>query len=538
MRWWGWGEPGHDRPLPAAAESMLRIVVGMGEERRPPVALEAVALPGRSLTAGARRRLEAVVGADHVREDRLARVTHARGKSYPDLLRLRSGDASTAPDAVAYPGSAEEVAGLLAACSDEGLAVVPFGGGTSVVGGVEALRGPHDGVVSVDLARLARLCRADPKALTSTVEAGMLGPALERELGARGLTLGHFPQSFEFSTVGGWVAARSAGQASTGYGRVDELVLGLRCATPAGELSALAVPATAAGPDPRQLLMGSEGTLGIVTEVTLQVRPTPALRVFEGYALQSFAAGVEALRRLEQSGAAPDVARLSDEDETDFGIATIGDRRQRAIARAYLRARRLPRPCLAVFGFEGGEAAVRARRLRARLLLRGSDAVALGRGAGRSWERSRFHTPYLRDELLSRGLLVDTLETAATWDRVPALHAAVGDALRGALGGRGTPAYVMCHVSHLYPSGASLYFTFFARQEHGAELEQWRAAKAAASDAIRAGGGTITHHHGVGTDHAPWLSGEAGELWIEALRAAKRRLDPRGIMNPGKLIVP
>ncbi len=534
MRWWGWGEEGHDRPVPSAAASLLRREVGMGGARRPPVPRERVRLPEQALGLEARRRLEKVVGADYVRDDRLTRVTHAAGKSYPDLVRLRAGDGSGAPDAVVYPATHEEVAELLAVCAADGAAVVPFGGGTSVVGGVEALRGKYAAAVTIDLARAHRLLAADSRALTATLQAGMSGPALERGLAERGLTLGHLPQSFEFSTVGGWIATRSAGQASTGYGRIDEAVLGLRCAAPAGEVRARPVPATAAGPDPRQLLLGSEGTLGVVTEATLRVAPRPAVRVFEGYSFPSFTAGVEVLRRLAQAGAAPDVCRLSDEDETAFGAAMITSAIQRWAAAGYLAARGRRRGCLAIFGFEGPQRRVRLRRLRARRLLTG--AVALGTGPGDAWARSRFTTPYLRDELLTRRVLVDTLETATTWDNVPALYRAVGGALRDALAARGTPAYVGCHVSHLYPSGCSLYYTYFARQQPGAELEQWEAAKAAASAAVVAYGGTISHHHGVGRDHAPWLASEAGALWPEVLRAAKSALDPPGIMNPGKLI--
>jgi alkyldihydroxyacetonephosphate synthase len=536
MRWWGWGEDGHDHPVPPAAEAMLARLCGMGSERRDAVPIERVTLPEPRLAASARELLAEIVGAGNLRDDRLARVTHAVGKSYPDLIRIRSGDGAGAPDAVVYPAGHDEVAAVLAACSAEGVAVVPFGGGTSVVGGVEALRGTHEAVIAVDLARVEGLVATDATALTATVRAGTTGPALERMLCQHGLMLGHLPQSFEFSTVGGWIAARSAGQASTGYGRVDERLIGLRCATPAGTLVARPVPASAAGPDLRQLVLGSEGALGVVTEATLAVSRVPAIQRFEGYALGSFAEGVDVLRRLEQAGAAPDVCRLSDEPETAFGIAAIGAAWMRHAFRGYLGARGVRAPCLAIFGFDGSERSVRRRSRRVRALLRRAGAVPLGERPGRQWAKSRFTTPYLRDELVTRGMLVDTLETATTWDRLDRLRGAVEAALRESLGARGTPPYVMCHVSHLYGSGASLYFTYFARQDAGAELEQWRAAKAAASAAIVAGGGTITHHHGIGVDHAPWLAAEAGELWVEVLRAAKRRLDPAGIMNPGKLI--
>jgi alkyldihydroxyacetonephosphate synthase len=540
MRWWGWGEDGHDAPLSAAALALLAGELGaLPAGRRDPVALGDVRLSAPALPASARERLVAVVGAEHVRDDRLARVTHAAGRGYHDLVRLRAGDAEGAPDAVVYPADAEQIAAVLRACAEESVAVVPFGGGTSVVGGVEPLRGRFPAVVALDLARLDALLAVDPVSLTATVQAGMTGPALEAALAERGLTLGHFPQSFEFSTVGGWVATRSAGQASTGYGRIDALVVALRVVTPSGELVTRAVPASAAGPSVRELLVGSEGALGVIAEVTLRVRPKPALRRYEAFSLPRLDAGCDALRALVREGAAPDVARLSDPPETRVSLAMAGDRAATRALTAYLRARGHGDGCLAIVGWEdASDAAVRRRRAASARTLRAHGALALGTPVGRAWEHGRFHAPYLRDELLAHGVMVETLETATTWDLLLELHGAVAGALSRALRERGTPPVVMGHVSHVYRAGASLYFTFVARQQAGEELAQWHAAKAAASDAILAHGGTITHHHAVGRDHAPWLGGEVGELGIELLRAAKATLDPAGIMNPGKLVDP
>jgi len=541
MRWWGWGEDGHDGPLSPGAQALLAEQIGpLPAGHRDPVALEDVRLPEPALPAAARELLVAAVGAEHVREDRLARVTHAAGRGYHDLVRLRAGDASGAPDAVVYPGDAAEVAAVLRACGEAGVAVVPFGGGTSVVGGVEPLRGRFPAVVALDLARLDRLLAVDPVSLTATVQPGMTGPALEEALAEHELTLGHFPQSFEFSTVGGWVATRSSGQASTGYGRIDALVLALRVATPSGEIATRAVPASAAGPSLRELLVGSEGTLGVIVEATLRVRARPSVRRYEGFSLPRFAAGADAFRALVQAGAAPDVMRLSDARETQVSLALSGgDALTTRALKGYLRARGHGDGCLAIVGWAGtSEAELRRRRAAGARLLRAHGAVVLGTQVGHAWEHGRFHAPYLRDELLAHGVMVETLETATTWDRLLPLHDAVAGAIDGALRERGTPPVVMCHVSHVYRAGASLYFTFVARQQASEELEQWHAAKAAASDAILAGGGTITHHHAVGRDHAPWLPGEVGELGIELLRAAKATLDPAGIMNPAKLVDP
>jgi alkyldihydroxyacetonephosphate synthase len=538
MRWWGWGEDGHDVVLPEHALAMLREEIGMDPASGSrPVALEQVNLSASRLDGALRDRLARIVGEEHVRDDRAARVEHAAGRSYPDLFRLRSGAPAAAPDAVVEPASADEVRALLSACAEGRIAVVPFGAGSSVVGGVDPVADGFPAVISLDLRRLDRVVAVDRTSLTATLEAGLFGPELERRLAAEGVTLGHFPQSFEFSTLGGWVATRSAGQASTGHGRIDELVEGLRLVAPAGDLNRRAVPATAAGPDVRELVVGSEGVLGVICEATLRVRALPATRHYEGWSFRSFAEGCEALRVMEQADASPDVARLSDEHETrlSLALASTGSATERA-GRAYLRMRGHEGGCLAIVGFEGDQDDVERRRLHSGALLRAGGGLRLGRRPGEAWLRSRYAGPYLRDALLDHGGFVETLETATHWSNLPVLYAAVGDALRRSLSERGTPPLVMCHVSHLYRSGASLYYTFLARQEPGAELEQWRAAKTAACDAIVANGGTITHHHAIGRDHAPWLAAEVGETAIDVLRAAKQRLDPAGIMNPGKLL--
>jgi len=538
VRWWGWGEDSGAIHLGARAVALLRSQLGLDAEGEAvPVALDDVQVPAAALHTSGRRALAQAVGEEHVHDDRLARVTHAAGRSYPDLVRLRAGDASHAPDAVVAPSSEAQVTAVLAACSRAGVAVIPYGGGTSVVGGVEALRGAHPAAISLDLARMKNVLDIDQVSLTASLEPGILGPDLERGLGSAGLTLGHFPQSFEFSTVGGWVATRSAGQASTGYGRIDELVQSVSCVTPSGLLKTRDVPASGAGPALRELVVGSEGALGVITAATLRVRPLPDARHYEAWSFSSFEEGAEAFRIMEQAGASPDVARLSDEEETRLSkaLASSGSREER-LAESYLRLRGQQDGCVALTGWEGSSDDVARGRKRAAGLLRASGGVALGRRPGRSWLERRFSGPYLRDDMLARGAMVETLETATTWSNLHVLHRAVKGALEVALGSRGTPPLVMCHLSHLYRSGASLYFTFLARQEAGAELDQWRAAKHAAAEAILAGGGTITHHHAVGTDHAPWMNEEVGELGVEVLRAAKERLDPDGIMNPGKLL--
>jgi alkyldihydroxyacetonephosphate synthase len=537
MRWWGWGDPEHRSSLPPHALAFLRETVGIAERPRPPVALTHVRLAPSRLSADVIAELRTAVGRDGVRDEHEERVLHAAGKGYPDLVRLRAGEPEDAPDAVLYPGSSEELRGLLDLCARRGLALVPFGGGTSVVGGVAPLRGEHAAVLALDMRRLGELVELDRESLAVTAQAGMRVPTLERLLGARGLTLGHFPQSYEYVSLGGCAATRSAGQASTGYGRFEELVLGLRMSAPAGELSPRALPASAAGPDLRELLVGSEGTLGVIHELTLRVREAPEHSRYEGVFFEDFASGAAALRELAQERIAPSVARLSDENETRTSLALAGaGGLKRRIGRAYIGARGYGAGCLAILGFEGSERSVGDRRKAALALARRHGGLPVGRSPGEAWRAQRFAAPYLRDDLLTQGVLVETLETAAPWSKLMGLHGAVEGAIGGALTAQGTPGLAMCHISHLYETGASLYFTFLARQREGAEIEQWRAVKHAAGDAILAAGGTITHHHAVGRDHAPWMEREIGAQGVGALRALKAQLDPAGIMNPGKLL--
>jgi alkyldihydroxyacetonephosphate synthase len=537
MRWWGWGDPERAPGLPAHALQFLRETVGVAAQPRPPVALRSVRLAPPQLPAGALGELRALLGTAAVRDGHEERVLHAAGKGYPDLVRLRAGEPQGAPDAILYPSDPAQLQPLLEICARRSLALVPFGGGTSVVGGVAPLRGTHAAVLALDLRELSKLVELDRESLTVTAQAGLRVPALEARLAAQGLTLGHFPQSYEHVSLGGCAATRSAGQASTGYGRFEELVLGLRMAAPAGALAPRALPASAAGPDLRELLVGSEGTLGVIHELALRVRPAPAQRCYEGVFFEDFAAGAQALRALAQEHLAPTVARLSDEGETRMSLALAGTGGLKGrLGRVYLGARGYGAGCLAIFGFEGSEREVAARRGPALELVRRHGGLPVGRSPGEAWRAQRFAAPYLRDELLTYGVMVETLETATQWSRLLELHREVSRAIAGALAGQGTPGLVMCHISHLYETGASLYFTFLARQREGQEIAQWQAVKQAAGEAILGYGGTITHHHAVGRDHAGWIEREIGVQGLLALRALKAQLDPAGIMNPGKLL--
>jgi alkyldihydroxyacetonephosphate synthase len=532
-KWWGWGDPGVSPELDDEALATLRERVG--ELRPSPRAtdLERFELPEPAALPAA---LTEAVGEGRVFASTEDRVRHATGRGYADLARLRGGRLEGAPDAVLVPADAEAVKRALRVCAEEGVAVVPFGGGTSVVGGVEPLRGSHQRLVSLDLAGL-RGVEVDRRSLTARLGAGLRGPEAEAALAAQGATLGHFPQSYEYATIGGFAATRSAGQASSGYGRFNDLVSAVRLIAPAGDLRTLDTPHTAAGPALRELIVGSEGVLGVIPEVTVRVRPLPAVRRYEAWIAESFEAGAEIVRALAQGPGLPDVIRVSDEEETRVSLALSGPRAAAGrLFDGYLGLRGKRGGCLIVVGIEGEEESVARRRALATRALRTGAAAYLGQSAGKSWEHGRFQGPYLRDTLMDMGAMVETLETSHTWSKLGDLRRSIGDAIAGSLAAQKTPGLVFCHLSHAYADGASLYFTFIARSRRGAEVEQWQAVKRAASEAIVAGGGTITHHHAVGRDHAPYMEPEVGRTGLEVLRAVKEALDPAGIMNPQKLI--
>jgi alkyldihydroxyacetonephosphate synthase len=530
--WTSWGD--HQPALTRRMKALLRAEIGRTTAVSP-APIEAARLQPSALPSDVKARLERLLSAEAVRDDDETRARHAGGQSYTDLVRRRAGDAGDAPDAVLLPADAGQVAEILRVCTEERVAVVPWGGGTSVVGGLAAIRDGHRAVVAVDLSRLDALLSVDTTSLTATFQPGIRTPAAEAALATHGLTLGHVPQSFERASLGGYVVTRSAGQASSGVGRIDDLVVGLRMATPSGEVVLPAAAGSAAGPDLKRLVLGSEGTLGVVTEVTLRVRRLPAVTRYEGWMLPSWEAGQDAFRLLAQEGPLPDVARLSDADETRVSMAMSGTGRltRRALS-TYLRLRGVGGGCLVITGYQGEAADVRHRRHGVRRALRRAGGAPLGAKAGRAWEHGRFAGAYLRDALLDEGVLAETLETAATWTALPGLYDGVRSALRSSLG----PALVGCHISHGHPTGASLYFTALAAADTGREAAQWQRAKDAANDAIVAAGGTITHHHAVGTAHRDHVAAELGEVGIAALRAVKDRLDPAGILNPGKLLPP
>jgi alkyldihydroxyacetonephosphate synthase len=516
MHWSRWGDPAEATALSQSAFELVDAFIGTTDT---PAVDPADVRLSEPLAEGLLDGLAGIVGDEHVLTDHETRLHRTRGKSTPDLLRLRAGDGSDSPDAVVRPGTHEEVAEVIQWCVDHHVALVPFGGGTSVVGGLVARREGYAGVVSLDMIRLDKLLAVDTDSMTATLEPGLRGPRAEELLAEHGLTLGHFPQSFEYASIGGFAVTRSSGQSSAGYGRFDALVVGLRVATPRGELVLGSSPANAAGPDLREVIMGSEGVFGVVTAVTVRVRRVPVVKVYETWRWGSFVDGSAAMRTLAQSGVLPTVLRLSDETETSVNLATPDEVGGESAG-----------GCLMVTGYEGTREAVDARRAACTALLSGLGGTPLGEDV--AWSSGRFHGPYLRDSMLDVGVLVETLETVAFWSRLHQVYAAVKAALTTSLG-EGT--LVLCHISHVYETGASLYFTVAAKQSSD-PLAQWRSAKAAASDAIIDNGASITHHHAVGQDHKPWLAREIGPVGVRMLRALKNDLDPTAVLNPGVLI--
>lgn len=451
------------------------------------------------------------------------RCFHAWGASYSDVVRGFRGQFDHAPDVVASPRDEREVEAVLEWAAAEGVAVVPFGGGTSVVGGVTpAVDGP---VVSLDLGGLDAVLEVDEVSRAARIQAGILGPALEAALRPSGMTLRHFPQSFELSTLGGWIATRAGGHFATVETHIDDLVESVRAITPgAGVWESRRLPGSGAGPSPDRLLLGSEGTLGIITEAWVRIRPRPTSKRSAAVTFPSFALGAEAVRALAQSGLRPSNCRLLDPLEAQYTGAGDGS------------------VAVLVLGFESAgfdvtglyeQAVVLCREAGGEVEERDEPGDAAGAGAEGAWRGAFLRAPYLRDTFVAMGVLSETFETAVTWDRFPALHASVLSAVRSVAG---ESALVSCRFTHVYPDGPAPYFTVLANARRGDEVAQWAEIKAAASAALLAGGASITHHHAVGRDHRPWYDAQRPDPFALALRAAKSAVDPSGLLNPGVLI--
>ncbi len=532
-KFWGWGIEGAG-PSPEQCEGIAKTLAarfGVDLSARPAPRLEDVELRAPRIEPPAALAERCTTAAAD-------RAGHHYGKSYRDVVRGFRGEFPHPPDVVAYPASEADVVALLDWCGSSRIAAIPYGGGSSVVGGVEARVGDdYAGVVCVDLTRLDRVLEIDRTSRAARIQAGALGPVLEDQLRPHGLTLRHFPQSFEFSTLGGWIATRSGGHYATLYTHIEDFVESLRVVTPSGVSESRRLPGSGAGPSPDRLFVGSEGSLGVITEAWMRVQDRPRFRAsasvrFPG--ADGFLAGARAVRALSQSALFPTNCRLLDPTEARTSGAGSGSE------------------AVLVLGFESADHETEAGLARALELCRDHGGVlpeakpepkgegdgdgAHRAGAAGAWRKAFLQAPYVRDVLVSMAVIAETFETAITWDRFEAFHAAVMAATRDAVQRVCGTGSVACRFTHVYPDGPAPYYSVLAPARRGGELEQWDEIKAAASEALLAAGGTITHHHAVGRDHRPWHERQRPEPFARALAAAKRELDPAGILNPGVIV--
>jgi alkyldihydroxyacetonephosphate synthase len=549
MKWWGWGDETTaftdvDKP---ALRPFIREHLGADIARATgaPVAFDDVPVPPTRLKPALSDRLQAAVGAEHVSTEAMDRVVHARGKALRDLVRHRSGDVGRLPDCVVRPGDEEQVTAVLAAALEADAVVIPFGGGSNISGSLEARTEETRTVVSVDMGRMDRVLSIDAEARLAEAQAGALGPELERQLNAQGWTLGHFPDSFAHSTLGGWIATRSSGMQSDKYGDIADLTRGLRVVAPSGTLVVRPVPSTSTGPSVREMILGSEGRLGIITSATVHVHRLPAERVILGYLLPTWDASLAAMREIAASEAHPSVTRVSDPEETQFSFATKKksrrlDKLQSRALMEFLQRRKgydLKKMCLAFIGYEGSEGNVKAQRRAVGRIVSRHGGLCIGSGPGDLYDQKKFDTPYIRDFLLDRAILADVSETAAPWSGLGQVYADATAAARGAFARLGVPGYVMCHLSHSYHSGACLYFTFALVPTAGqVPIAAYDEVKTAIQQAFVDAGATLSHHHAVGTEHARWLEQDISGPGVTMVRALFDGVDPGANLNPGKII--
>jgi alkyldihydroxyacetonephosphate synthase len=549
MKWWGWGDE-HvsfthaDKP---ALAPFVRERLGVDLDRVPdaPPRFSDLDVPESRCPDRLRRRLAAVVGDEHVVVDPHARVVHAFGKSLRDLVRVRRNELARIPDLVVLPGDEDEVTQIVEIAVDTDAVLIPFGGGTNIAGSLECTEDDDRPVISIDVRRLDRVIEIDEASGLARVQAGVLGPHLEQQLAARGFTLGHYPDSFAHSTLGGWVATRSSGMQSDKYGDIADITRGIRMATPRGLLVVRPVPSTSTGPSVREMVLGSEGRLGVITEVTVQVHRLPEERVILGYFFPSWTAALRAMRDTAASDASPSVTRVSDPNETQFSLATkkaptVLDHAKSAALKAYLRRRRgydLDQACLSFIGFEGSKDHVDRQRRAVGRIVSSHGGVCVGRSPGELYDQKKFDTPYIRDFLLDRGVYADVSETAAPWSALEPLYDNVVAEANKAFASIGTRGWIMCHLSHSYHAGACLYFTFaFSPAVDRDGLAQYGVVKRAIQQAFVDNGATLSHHHGVGVEHAPWLSQDISPAGVAMIAALFEGVDPGSNLNPGKIV--
>ncbi len=548
MKWWGWGVEGSSFEISGKPGLFpyLKRELGVTDEQvtTPPVPLADVRMPERKLNGPFEAALEKVLRADQIRNDRHERLIHAFGKSYRDLWRVRRGEVERAPDLIIYPESEQDVVAVMAAALEHSAVIIPFGGGSNIAGCLEPRDKSGRYIVSLDMGRMDRVLSVDKDSLIARIQPGGWGMRMENQLREHDVTLGHFPDSFLYSTLGGWIATRSAGMQSDVYGKIEDMVVALRMVTPAGTIITRTVPKCSNGIDVKQLCIGSEGILGVITEATMRVHPLPESRKIYGYLFPDFESGAAALKECTRLNIWPVIARLNDPKKTALSFAFKGTKTPfKALLTQvvkwwihHVKGIDFTKCCMMIVAFEGDSATVERTRLLADGVYCKHGAAGLGTEPGRGFEKAKFDFPHLRDFVMDRNIMADVSETATTWANLLPFYRDTKRSIEQAITDTGSLPWVGCHISHNYHTGASLYFTFGCRQCPGREMEQYLYVKKAAEDAFMRNGGTLSHHHAVGTEHLPWVEADISPAGVRAVRALKDGIDPKNIMNPGKII--
>jgi alkyldihydroxyacetonephosphate synthase len=549
MKWWGWGVEGvsfHHEDKPAFRPFLIKIIdLDVNTPPVSPMSLDDLPIPALLISDQLLAELTDAVGADNVVQDDLDRMVHTYGKSARDLLRIRAGDIPRAPDVVVYPGNEAEVQLIVDRAVAADAVIIPYGGGTSFSGSLSVPEDETRPVISLDLGRLNQLIDIDEESGLARIQAGAPGPDLEEQLGARGWVLGHYPDSFTHSTLGGWVATRSSGMQSDKYGDISDIARGMRVVMPGKVLEVRPIPATSTGPSVREMVLGSEGRLGVITEVTVQVRRIPEVRVILGYLFPSWEAGLAAMQEISTSDAHPSITRVSDAKETTFSFATRKKSSKISISSLISkglmkvlerRGWKLNEVCLSFIGYEGGRAHVARQKKIVKDIIGKHGGILVGKGPGELYDQKKFDTPYIRDFLLDRGAIADVSDTAAPWSKLMPLYTNVMAAAEKAFAQVGVTGWIMCHLSHSYYSGACLYFTFGFKHDGVDPLGQYERVKNAIQQAFVDSGGTLSHHHAVGTEHAAWLEQDISAPGIHMIDGLLSSMDPGRNFNPGKII--
>jgi alkyldihydroxyacetonephosphate synthase len=549
MKWWGWGVEGvsfHHEDKPAFRPFLIKIIdLDVNTPPAAPMSLDDLPIPAPLISDQLLAELTDAVGADNVVQDDLDRIVHTYGKSARDLLRIRAGDIPRAPDVVIYPGNEAEVQLIVDRAVAADAVIIPYGGGTSFSGSLSVPEDETRPVISLDLGRLNQLIDIDEESGLARIQAGALGPDLEEQLGERGWVLGHYPDSFTHSTLGGWVATRSSGMQSDKYGDISDIARGMRVVMLGKVLEVRPIPATSTGPSVREMVLGSEGRLGVITEVTVQVRRIPEVRVILGYLFPSWEAGLAAMQEISTSDAHPSITRVSDAKETAFSFATrkkkSGISISSLISKALMRVLerrgwKLDEVCLSFIGYEGGKAHVARQKKIVKDIVGKHGGILVGKGPGVLYDQKKFDMPYLRDFVLDRGAIGDVSDTAAPWSKLMPLYRNVMGAAEKAFAQVGVTGYIMCHLSHSYYSGACLYFTFAFKHDGVDALGQYERVKNAIQQAFVDSDGTLSHHHAVGTEHAAWLEQDISAPGVHMIDGLFTAMDPGRNFNPGKIV--